>query len=126
MLASAVLLVLPASALAQSAGDEQYTDPLQGAPAPQEPAPSPQEPAPESPDSTGVAPTSPVDPGTSAAPGTTADSTTGGSAAATGSGSTDATLPYTGVDARLPLSAGAILLGLGIMLSLRLSRPGRL
>jgi LPXTG-motif cell wall-anchored protein len=52
--ASAVLiaLALPGAAVAQSAGDEQYTDPFgQGdAPAPQQDTPAPQqEPAPEQP-----------------------------------------------------------------------------
>lgn len=115
------LLAVPAAALGQSAGDEQYQDPLGGGgggeqPVP-EPAPAPAPdsaptpaPTPEAPDATGSVP-APIDPGTSTSPGVTAD---GG-----------ATLPYTGIDARLPTSAGAILLGLGMLLRLRLSGPLR-
>jgi len=106
-LAAAALLAAPGTALAQSAGDEQYQDPFAGeeqgesqepaptaTPAPQEPAPAPETapaPAPE---------TAPA-PAPAPAPGQPAE------------------LPRTGLDAAPVLAIGAVLLGGGVALRLR-------
>jgi hypothetical protein len=107
LVALAATLALPSSALAQSAGDEQYTDPF----GQEQPAAQPQEPAPEQPVEQ---PSSPAEPapggdGTSeAAP--TADAAPTAEAAQDGS----ATLPRTGMPAVLFAAIGYALLLAGI------------
>ena len=110
-LVAAGLLAAPASALGQSAGDEQYEDPFAGEdqqeqPSPdtpvssdgsEEPAPAPAEPAPAA---TGQEP----------APAPAAESAS----------ATAAQLPNTGADAGAVLFAGTILLAGGVALRLRL------
>jgi LPXTG-motif cell wall-anchored protein len=102
-LAAAALLAAPATALGQSAGDDQYEDPFAGQneePAQQEPAatptPAPAEPAP--------APTAP-------------ESTP---APAPQPGAAPAELPRTGLDTGPVLAIGAVLLAGGVVLRLRL------
>ena len=101
-------LVLPAAALAQGAGDEQYQDPFGEEPAQQEPAPT-VTPAPAAPSQSAPAPTAtpapPSAPASSAPPG-------------------GDRLPYTGADAGLLALAGALLLGAGVALRRR-ADPGR-
>jgi len=106
-LAAAGLLAAPASALGQSAGDEQYEDPFageqqsgsgdDGTQAP-EPAPEPTEPAPATP-APEVAPS---------APESGAEPTA------------QAELPRTGADTGLLLLGGTILLAGGVALRVRL------
>jgi hypothetical protein len=108
LLAVVASLALPAAALAQSAGDEQYTDPFgqEDSPAPQqEPATQQPEPAPEQPaQEPSVAPQ--PDPGgngsAEAAPAT--DASQGSSPV----------LPRTGVPVLLLAAAGYVLLVAGI------------
>ena len=101
MLAALMLaLALPAAALAQGAGDEQYQDPFGGQSTPTPTA----TPAPTQ------APAAPVQ---SQAPAPTA--TPAPSAPAPSSGSRRQ-LPYTGADAGLLALAGAALLGAGFAL----------
>jgi len=93
-------LALPAAALAQGAGDEQYQDPFGEEPAQQEPAPT-ATPAPAAPSQAAPAPTATPAP---AAP------------APAGSGDQ---LPYTGADAGPLALAGALLVGAGVALRRR-------
>jgi len=103
---AALLLMLsaPAAALAQGAGDDQYSDPFgsgQNEPEePEEPQPTP-EPAP--PESETIPPAQP-------APATSAQATP----------EPQQQLPYTGADEGLVALAGVILLAGGIALRLRL------
>jgi LPXTG-motif cell wall-anchored protein len=104
-IAAAAFLAAPAPALAQSAGDEQYEDPFAGedqsqsqpdptaTPAPAEPAPA--EPAPEEPAPVAEQP----------APAATQQ---------------QSELPRTGLGVAPILAAGALLLGGGIALRVRL------
>jgi hypothetical protein len=98
----------PVPALAQSAGDDQYEDPFAG----QEPGGSQQEqtPAPE--------PAAPAEPAQSA-PAPAAESSTPSTPAAE-SASQQPELPRTGFDAAPILALGAVLLGSGIALRVRL------
>ena len=104
LLTVAALLVSPAAALAQSAGDEQYVDPFQGgeeqpAQPPQEAPAAPAEPAPAEP--VAAAPASPSSEGeVTAAPAQTAAPT----------------LPRTGLPVVLILSAGYALMLAGVAL----------
>ena len=104
VLAAAALLAAPATALGQSAGDEQYQDPFAnenqgqsqggGSEAPTAPAPAASEPAP----SVAPAPEPAAQSGPAAQP----------------------QLPYTGADTGVVLLAGCILLAGGIALRIRL------
>ena len=106
-IAVATLLATPASALAQSAGDEQYEDPFAGenqsqatptpTPAPAEPSEPAQAPAPSAPEAAAPAPGA-AEPTSAQAP----------------------ELPRTGFDAAPILIAGVLLLGAGIALRVRL------
>jgi LPXTG-motif cell wall-anchored protein len=105
-LVAAALLAAPATALGQSAGDEQYEDPFAGQneePAQQEPAatatPAPAEPAAPAP--------APAAPESTPAP-------------AAQPGAAPAELPRTGFDAGPVLAIGAVLLAGGVVLRLRL------
>src|SRR5262245_28734005 len=105
-----VALALPGTALAQGAGDEQYTDPFAGQqdeeqqPAAPEatpaPAPAPEEAAPAAPE--------PAAPAPAPAP-----------AAPTAQPSTAEQLPYTGADAGLIALGGALLVAAGLALRRR-------
>lgn len=111
LVALAATLALPSSALAQSAGDEQYTDPFgqeQPSAQPQEPAPSPEQPVEQPPSPAESAPggdgTSEAAPAADAAP--TAEAVQEGSA----------TLPRTGMPAVLLAAIGYALLLAGIVI----------
>jgi LPXTG-motif cell wall-anchored protein len=103
----ALLLALPAAALAQGAGDEQYSDPFgpdqqqQSEPTPQPTAAPTQAPATAAPSSQ-----------TAPAPAPTA-------APAAPAASSAPQLPYTGVDAGWVALGGAVLLGAGLALRRR-------
>jgi LPXTG-motif cell wall-anchored protein len=104
-IAAAAFMAAPAPALAQSAGDEQYEDPFAGEDQSQsqpEPTatPAPTEPAPEEP-----APDEPAPAAEQPAPAATQQQTE---------------LPRTGLDAVPIVAAGALLLGGGIALRVRL------
>jgi LPXTG-motif cell wall-anchored protein len=101
-----LLLAAPAAALAQGAGDEQYSDPF-GPDEQQQSEPTPQPTA---------APTqapSTAAPSTQAAPAPTA-------APAAPAPTSGRQLPYTGVDAGWVALGGALLLGAGVALRVRL------
>lgn len=111
LLTVAALLSVPAAALAQSAGDEQYVDPFQGGEQQQPEAPreAPQEAPQEAP----AQPAQPAEPAP-AAPAAPAGETGEVTAAPT---QTEApTLPRTGFPALLILSAGYALLLAGVAL----------
>jgi LPXTG-motif cell wall-anchored protein len=103
-LACALLLALPAAALAQGAGDEQYNDPFGDEQEQPEPTPTPT-PVPAAPPPPPPAAPAQVTPAP-AAPGPAAPQ-----------------LPRTGVDAGLVALAGALLLGGGLALRVRLREP---
>jgi hypothetical protein len=114
---AAALLAVPAAALAQSAGDEQYVDPFQGGeeqPSQQPPAaspePAPAEPAPAEPAPAEPAPAEPA-PAAPAAP-----SDQGGEVTAVPAQTDAPTLPRTGLPAVLLLAAGYALLLAGVAL----------
>ena len=106
--AAALVLAAPGSALAQSAGDEQYEDPFApGQGQEQEPAPTP-EPAPA------PAPAPDAAPAPGAAPAPEAPAPAAQSAAAAEQ------LPYTGAETGLVALGGALLLAGGVVLRVRL------
>jgi LPXTG-motif cell wall-anchored protein len=107
-LATALALALPGAAFGQSAGDEQYQDPFAGDDQEQSGGGSGNAPAPTA---TAV-PTPAPEAGTAATP------SAGGSASSGGGGRH--VLPYTGADAGALLLAGAVLLGGGVALRVRL------
>jgi hypothetical protein len=108
LLALAACLALPAGALAQSAGDDQYTDPFSGGDEPaQQEQPAPEQPA-------GQAPEQPAEP----APDTS-EPAPGGNGTAEPASSAEAaqstgTLPRTGAPVVLFAAAGYALLLAGI------------
>jgi len=102
LLLAVSLLALPAAAMAQGAGDEQYSDPFGQA---DEPNGSQDQPAPE-PEAAPAAPATPAAPAEQA--------TASQDAAAP-------TLPATGLPAFLLASAGAMLLASGVALRRRVS-----
>jgi hypothetical protein len=98
-----VSLALPASASAQGAGDDQYSDPFGGNAAPT---------ATPRPKATAQATATP-------APAQSASTPAPAQAAATAAPATPQ-LPYTGIDAWPPAAGGALLLGAGLALRARL------
>jgi LPXTG-motif cell wall-anchored protein len=105
--AAAVLAMTPAAALAQGAGDDQYSDPFGSEEEQATPTPTPRAPAP--------APAATAAPAQSTpAPGQPAPAAT---AAPTPAGPS---LPYTGFDDWLTAAGGALLLGAGLTLRARL------
>jgi hypothetical protein len=96
----ALALAVPTQALAQGAGDDQYTDPFGSEQA--TPTATPRSAATATP-----APAAPASPA-SASPAQPQSAQAG------------PTLPYTGVDAWIPGLSGALLLGTGLALRLRL------
>jgi hypothetical protein len=103
LLLAVSLLALPAAAMAQGAGDEQYSDPFGQT---DEQGGSQEQPAPE-PDAAPAAPATP------AAPAEQATASQDAAAAPT--------LPATGLPAFLLASAGAMLLASGVALRRRVS-----
>jgi LPXTG-motif cell wall-anchored protein len=108
------LAPLPA-ALAQSAGDEQYADPLAGGGQPEQQQPRSQPDGASGGDSGASAPSSPAP--APPAPDATATDTAGELSAPTA-----ATLPRTGADAGLQLAAGLALAAVGALSLARLRR----
>jgi hypothetical protein len=102
LLLAVSLLALPAAAMAQGAGDEQYADPFGQT---EEPNGSQEEPAPEA----APAPAAPETPAAPAEQTVTAQDTAA------------PTLPATGLPAFLLASAGSILLASGAALRRRVS-----
>ena len=104
LLAVAALLALPAAALAQSAGDEQYVDPFQGGQ--EQPAQPPQE-----------APAQPTEPApVEPAPAAPATPSTEGEVTAAPAQTEAPTLSRTGLPVVLILSAGYALMLAGVAL----------
>jgi LPXTG-motif cell wall-anchored protein len=101
LLAVACALLLPAAALADSAGDNQYSDPF-GNSQPTQSQTAPATPAPSQPATSSQ-------PQATAAPVATSTDPSG-------------QLPRTGIDLRLVGGAGLVLLGSGLLLRRRLSR----
>jgi LPXTG-motif cell wall-anchored protein len=101
----ALLLALPAAALAQGAGDEQYSDPF--GPDQQQSDPTPQPTAAPTQAPSTAAPTSQAAPAPTAAP-------------AAPQAAAGAQLPYTGTHEGWVALAGALLLGAGVALRVRL------
>jgi hypothetical protein len=120
LVTAAALLAVPAAALAQSAGDEQYVDPFQGgeeqpSQQPQEPPPASPEPAPSEPAPAEPAPAEPV-PAEPAPAAPAAPSEQGGEVTAAPAQTDAPTLPRTGLPAVLLLSVGYALLLAGVAL----------
>jgi hypothetical protein len=107
-LLAACLLAAPAAALAQSAGDEQYTDPFQGA----------DEPSQNNGGSNGSGA-----PGTDTTVSAPASGAEGAPAADAGSGSGSGALPLTGFPAALSATLGALLLLMGASMWRRAQPP---
>ena len=105
----AALALFPASALAQGAGDDQYSDPFGSGEDEQQAQPTP---APRAPAATPA----PAQPAQTPAPGQPAP-------AATPAPPSGPTLPYTGFKDWLVAAGGVLLLGAGITLRVRLREP---
>src|SRR3954470_19579597 len=106
--AVALVLAVPGQALAQGAGDDQYTDPFGSDQATPTATPRPRAPA---------APQPAAAPAAAPAPAATPAPPAGPAPAA------GPTLPYTGSDAWVPGLSGILLLGTGAALRLRLREP---
>jgi LPXTG-motif cell wall-anchored protein len=113
---------IPAGAVAQSAGDQQYVDPFGGGeggggqeqqPAPQEQPAAPVEPAPAEPAPAAPAPSEP-------APAVPSEGGNGEAAGAVSPEASGPTLPRTGAPTLAVLAAGAALTGVGAVLRRRL------
>ncbi len=125
LLATVAVALTPATALAQGAGDDQYSDPFAGeepaataTPAPSPAATPPPDVATEDRDDFGVAEPELLyngQPSPSDAPSPAAQETPAAAAAQ----QPTAQLPYTGADAGLVGAAGALLLAGGMALRLR-------
>jgi hypothetical protein len=105
---AAVLFMTPATALAQGAGDDQYSDPFGSEQGQATPTATPRAPAPA--------------PAATAAPAQATPAPSQPGPAATPAPSRP-TLPYTGVDDWLTAAGGALLLGAGLTLRARLREP---
>jgi hypothetical protein len=111
LLASAALAAVPATASAQSAGDEQYADPFREEPRREQPQ-QPQQP--QQPAGSGTQPVAPAT-GSQQSGTTPAPAQSDGRQEATGPG-----LPYSGLPAGLLGGAGLALLAAGAALRRRL------
>ena len=103
--ATLALLAAPAPALAQSAGDEQYEDPFAG----QDPGTAQQEPQAPPPEPAAPAQSTPAP-----------DSSTPAAPTAESASQPQPELPRTGLDTAPVLAIGAVLLGTGVALRVRL------
>jgi hypothetical protein len=103
---AAVLVITPATALAQGAGDDQYSDPFGSEQEQATPTATPRAPAPTATAAPAQATPVPSQPGPAATPAPPGPQ-----------------LPYTGVDDWLTAGAGALLLGAGLTLRARLRDP---
>jgi hypothetical protein len=107
---AAALALLPATALAQGAGDDQYSDPFGSEETEQaQPTATPRAPA-----------ATPTAAPAQQAPTAVPPSQPGPAATATPTGPT---LPYTGIDEWLVAGGGVLLLGAGLTLRARLREP---
>jgi hypothetical protein len=102
--ASALLALVPAAAAAQSAGDEQYSDPFAGEDQQQIEPQATATPAPAAPAATPAAPAQPAAPAAAAAP------------------AQGAQLPRTGWDAAIPGGLGLLFMSAGVALRARVRR----
>jgi hypothetical protein len=121
----ALVLLAPAVALADSAGDQQYIDPLAGNTTPTASHPPPATPAPvaSAPASSAPAPASSAAPAASTAVQTASDPAPPSSAAtATTAAASQPTLPFTGLNVWMCAAVGAGMVGAGLALR-RLARP---
>jgi len=110
---TSLALAFPATAAAQSAGDNQYVDPLAGQHPQTQHQPTTQHATP----APAAAPSNSSSPATSAAPA--GSSSAAGSAAASSAAapqSTSVPLAHTGFDAWIPAVAGIALLGCAVLL----------
>jgi len=108
LLALAFGLALPAGAVAQGAGDDQYQDPFGEEQAQPEPTAAPAPAPTQAPSQAAPAPTATPAPAAPAAPAASPPPASGGGQ-----------LPYTGANAGLLALAGAALLGAGVALRRR-------
>jgi LPXTG-motif cell wall-anchored protein len=106
---AAVLALAPATALAQGAGDDQYSDPFGS-----DQGEATATPAPRAPAATATPAPAPAQPAATPAPGQPAPAATPAPAPPGPS------LPYTGFEDWLPAAGGALLLGAGLTLRARL------
>ncbi len=124
MLLGALALAVPAVTLASgggSAGDQQYTDPFAGTPAPGKSKPKTTATTPPPTTSTAPAAPAPATPAPTpvASTSSSSDPTT---PTATIASSTAGTLPHTGYDDRLAAALGFVLVGGGLLVRARLRR----
>jgi LPXTG-motif cell wall-anchored protein len=103
---AAVLVITPATALAQGAGDDQYSDPFGSEQNQATPTATPRAPAPAATAAPAQATPPPSRPGPAATPAPSGPQ-----------------LPYTGADDWLTAAGGALLLGAGLTLRARLREP---
>jgi LPXTG-motif cell wall-anchored protein len=108
VVAGMLLALLPSAAAAQSAGDEQYSDPFGGTDQSQAQATP--------------APAAPTAPAPAAQPAQPAQPATPAPAAPTQPAPAGAQLPRTGADAWLPALLGLVLLSAGVALRARARR----
>ena len=101
--AGTVLALLPAAAAAQSAGDEQYSDPFAGQSPSSTPAPTPA-------------------PATGAQPAQATPAPAAAAPAASSAAAQAAQLPRTGWDAGVPGALGLVLMSAGVALRARVRR----
>jgi hypothetical protein len=106
---AAIAALTPASAFAQGAGDDQYSDPFGSDQEQATPTPAPR------------APAATATPAPAQAAATPVPSQPGPSATPAPSGGPQ--LPYTGLEDWLPGVSGALLLGAGLTLRARLREP---
>jgi LPXTG-motif cell wall-anchored protein len=118
VLLAALALLAPASAFAQSAGDEQYQDPFGGDDQSQSQGSDQQDTQGSSGGDSGSGETAQATPAPTAAPAAPVATTAQAQAAAP-------QLPRTGSDAAPQLAAGALLLAGGLVLRVRLRRRPR-
>ena len=113
VIAALAAFIFPSAALAQSAGDNQYVDPLAGQhPQPTHHAAQPQQ---GSSPSQSSAPSAPA-PATAAPATSSAAPTTSSGSSAAAPQSTSVPLAHTGFDAWIPAVAGIALIGAAAML----------
>ena len=119
-LCAALMLLLTPAALAQSAGNQQYVDPLAST-TPTAPAStgSPPPPSSSAPPASSSAPATSSAPPTSSAPATSAPAT--GASSDAPAHAAGATLPFTGLDLWPAVAVGFGLIGSGLVLR-RLAR----
>jgi LPXTG-motif cell wall-anchored protein len=112
-------LAFPGTALAQSAGDDQYSDPFGGGGGGggnSSATPTPTPAAPSAPSTSSTAPSTSTAPSSASAAATPVPAASAAAPVTTSSGQ----LPYTGADAGLLALAGVLCIGGGVALRVRL------